>query len=72
MWKKAIILVALIPFIAPKTLIVNFYSGEDNEVSHEKNEPPPHTDYAKMARWLVHSKFLSQRVNKLNCGLLVI
>lgn len=59
MWTKAVILLAIIPFIAPKTLIVNFFSGEDNEVEHKstKNDPPPHTDYAKMARWLVHSKY---------------
>lgn len=58
MWRKAIIFLAIIPFIAPKTLVMNFYSGEDNEVTHEsKNDPPPHTDYAKMARWLVHSKY---------------
>lgn len=56
MWKKTIILLAFIPFIAPKTLILNIYDGDNNEVSHEnKNEPPPHTEYAKMARWLVHN-----------------
>ncbi|KAG5683334.1 hypothetical protein PVAND_012620 [Polypedilum vanderplanki] len=36
--------------------VYNDDSAEDNEViSKEKNDPPPHTDYAKMARWLVHN-----------------
>jgi hypothetical protein len=58
MLKTAIILLALIQFIAPKTLIMKMYtdSAEDNEViSKERSDPPPHTDYAKMARWLVHN-----------------
>jgi hypothetical protein len=58
MFKKALIFFAMIQFIAPKTLIMKVYSdsGEDNEVlSKDKSDPPPHTDYAKMARWLVHN-----------------
>lgn len=49
----AIILFALIPYIAPKTLVLNVYDHEENEI--DSNDPPPHTDYPKMARWLVHN-----------------
>lgn len=56
MLKIVIILIAMIQFIAPKTLIFNVFNDEDNEVMIKtKNDPPPHTDYARVARWLVHN-----------------
>lgn len=49
----AIVFFALIQCIAPKTLVVNVYDEQDNEI--DSDVPPPHTAYAKMARWLVHN-----------------
>ena len=43
----------IIPFIDSKTLEVNIYDSEEKEV--DVHDPPPHTEYAKMARWLVHN-----------------
>lgn len=49
----AIIILAIIPLFASKMLVVNVFDDENNDVL--SNDPPPHTDYAKMARWLVHN-----------------
>lgn len=45
---------AMIPFIASKMLVLNVYDDDENNEALS-NDPPPHTDYAKMARWLVHN-----------------
>lgn len=52
MFKCALMLCMLLPMIHPKVFVVNIDDFDDNELS---NDPPPHTDYAKMARWLVHN-----------------
>ncbi|CRL02242.1 CLUMA_CG015421, isoform A [Clunio marinus] len=54
MLKKSIILMLLlVPLINPNVYILNINEIENNEVNRE--EPPPYTEYAKMARWLVHN-----------------
>lgn len=49
--KFILVLCALIPFIQPKVVIIELTDERSNSLS---DDPPPHTDYAKMARWLVH------------------
>lgn len=45
-----------IPLIASKMLVLNVYDEEEEQTNEVvSNDPPPHTDYAKMARWLVHN-----------------
>lgn len=48
-----LILCSLFSLIQPKLFIVRTLDIEDNDLS--VNEPPPYTDYARMARWLVHN-----------------
>lgn len=54
MLKLAVILNLLFPLIHPKVLVVKIYDVETNDLRFDP-EPPPHTDFAKMARWLVHN-----------------
>lgn len=50
--KLILFLCSLIPLIQPKIFIIQEIGDEKNYES--KDEPPPHSDYARMARWLVH------------------
>lgn len=50
---KLITLLSLLPLVHPKVYVLNAADIVDNELSID--DPPPHTDYTKMARWLVHS-----------------
>jgi Pyridoxamine 5'-phosphate oxidase len=43
----------LLPLANSKVLILNVIDSVDNDLTFI--DPPPHTDYAKMARWLVHN-----------------
>lgn len=38
-----------------KTLHPNVFKFEDNNIQESAVSPPDHTEYAKMARWLVHN-----------------
>jgi len=38
-----------------KVLTLDTLEMEDNSLFLSSSDPPPHTDYAKMARWLVHN-----------------
>ena len=53
MLKIILYLCALIPLIHQKLYVLNVNDIVDNDI--EFDDPPPHTDYAKMARWLVHN-----------------
>lgn len=53
MLKLAIILGILFPLIHPKVLVFDAVDFKGNDLKND--DPPPHTDYAKMARWLVHN-----------------
>lgn len=54
MLKLLLILCSLTPLIQPKVFILRAYDIDDNDLINE--EPPPiYTDYAKMARYLVHN-----------------
>ncbi|KAG5675411.1 hypothetical protein PVAND_005319 [Polypedilum vanderplanki] len=64
MLKWTIIFFSLFQFIASKTIIIKAHpkNFEDNEIKEFKNNPPSHTEHAKMARWLVHnSEWMSIR-----------
>lgn len=50
--KLFLVLCAFIPLIQPKVFIIREIEDESNDLVSD--DPPPHTDYAKMARWLVH------------------
>lgn len=52
MFKLIVITYLLVPLIQSKVL-QNALEIEDNALSSD--DPPPHTDYARMARWLVHN-----------------
>lgn len=54
MLKFLLIIFQLIAVIQPKVFIVKTIEVEDNYLDSIP-DPPPHTDYAKMARWLVHT-----------------
>jgi hypothetical protein len=43
----------LITLIHPKVYFLKAIDIVDNDL--KLHDPPPHTDYAKMARWLVHN-----------------
>lgn len=43
----------LLPFISPKVLVFKAVEFKGNDLKND--DPPPHTDFAKMARWLVHN-----------------
>lgn len=57
MLKFILILCQLIVLIQPKLFVVETLEVEDNFLDFESgsDDPPPHTDYAQMARWLVHN-----------------
>lgn len=38
-----------------KTLHPNVFKFEDNSIEEVPQPPPDHTEYAKMARWIVHN-----------------
>lgn len=47
-------LCSMLPLSQPKVFLLSAINGiEDNNLSI--SDPPPHTDYPKMARWLVHN-----------------
>lgn len=53
MWKFILIICQLIFLVQPKVFVVDI---EDNYLDSVIDDPPPpHTDYARMARWLVHN-----------------
>lgn len=52
MFKLLTTLCLLISLVHPKVLILNVFDIESNDL---ELDPPDHTDYAKMARWLVHN-----------------
>lgn len=53
MFKLVFSLLTLLPLIHPKVYVLNVADIADNGLSID--DPPPHTDYTKMARWLVHN-----------------
>lgn len=55
MLKFLFIISQMVLIIQPKVFIVKTVEIEDNYLDSFPDPPPPHTDYAKMARWLVHS-----------------
>jgi hypothetical protein len=55
MLRATVIFLALIQFITSKTVVINFYDSNETDEVQTKVDPPVHTDYAKMARWLVHN-----------------
>lgn len=54
MMKFAVILSLILPLIHPKELILKIHI-DTNDLESSGSDPPAHTDYAKMARWLVHN-----------------
>jgi len=52
MLKVTLIFCMLLSTIHLKVFVVNVNDFDNNELS---NDPPPYTDYARMARWLVHN-----------------
>lgn len=54
MLKLAVVLSLMLPLIHPKVLVVKI-DIDTNDLGLSEPDPPAHTDYAKMARWLVHN-----------------
>lgn len=53
MLKWLIVLGSLLPLAHQKVFILNVADFAENDL--EIDDPPPHADYPKMARWLVHN-----------------